>query len=413
MKFSALLLLLAALPVSARFPEATPDSPGRRMLDRYFQQQVREIEETGGLKHIGSAEQWREHEPEYRRQLAEMLGLEPMPERTPLLPVKTGELKEEGFRVEKMHFQAVPGYYVTANLYLPEKVEAPCPAILYVCGHANVVKDGVSLGNKTGYHHHGVWFARHGYVCLIIDTVQLGEIRGEHHGTYSKGRWWWFSRGYTPAGLEAWAGMRALDFLETRLEVDKTRFGVTGRSGGGAYSWWVAALDERIKAAAPTAGVTSLKNHVVDGCVEGHCDCMYFVNTYRWDFDRLAALVAPRSLSAKTLAPRASGRMKASAWMDTNRSACTRRALRTRSCSGTKWSPLRVSMTRRPRVLFSSSRSWREMASTTSFSRSPVGPMAPGSSPPWPGSMATMTSRSTRRRSTTRQWTAMRSPSPT
>lgn len=296
MKFAAFFPLLLALPLLARFPEATPDSPGKRMLDRYFEQQVRQIEEEGGLKHISTAEEWKAHEPEYRRQLAEMLGLDPMPERTPLMPVKTGELNGEGYRIEKMHYQALPGYYVTANLYLPEKVEAPCPAILYVCGHANVVKDGVSLGNKTGYHHHGIWFARHGYVCLIIDTVQLGEIRGEHHGTYSKGRWWWFSRGYTPAGLEAWAGIRALDFLETRPEVDKTRFGVTGRSGGGAYSWWVAALDERIKAAAPTAGVTSMKNHVVDGCVEGHCDCMFFVNTYRWDYDRLVALVAPRPL---------------------------------------------------------------------------------------------------------------------
>ena len=97
----------------------------------------------------------------------------------------------------------------------------PLPAILYVCGHANVVEDGVSLGNKTGYQHHGVWFARHGYVCLVIDTIQLGEIRGEHHGTYKLGRWWWTSRGYTPAGVEAWNGIRALDYLETRPEVDR------------------------------------------------------------------------------------------------------------------------------------------------------------------------------------------------
>lgn len=266
------------------------------MLDRYMQQQTADIEENGGLKDIKTAEDWQAKAPEYRRQLAEMLGLDPMPEKTPLLPTKTGEVKGDGYVIENMHYQAVPGLYVTANLYLPTKVEKPLPTILYVCGHANVVKDGISFGNKTGYHHHGIWFARHGYACLIIDTVQLGEIRGEHHGTYSKGRWWWFSRGYTPAGLEAWAGIRALDYLETRPEVDKTRFGITGRSGGGAYSWWVAALDDRIKAAAPTAGITSMRNHVVDGCVEGHCDCMFQVNTYRWDFDRLAALVAPRPL---------------------------------------------------------------------------------------------------------------------
>lgn len=288
-------MLLTGVSVAA-YPEKTPDTPGNRMLQSYWERQVLEIEETGGLKDIQTADDWRTKAPKYRQQLAEMLGLSPMPERTPLMATKTGGFSGDGYRVENMHYQAVPGLYVTANLYLPEKTDQPAPTILYVCGHANVMKDGVSFGNKTGYHHHGVWFARHGYVCLIIDTVQLGEIRGEHHGSYSKGRWWWFSRGYTPAGLEAWAGIRGLDFLETRPEVDKTRFGVTGRSGGGAYSWWVAALDERIKAAAPTAGVTTMRNHVIDGCVEGHCDCMFYVNTYRWDFDRLVALVAPRPL---------------------------------------------------------------------------------------------------------------------
>ena len=108
--------------------------------------------------------------------------------------------------------------------------------------------------------------------------------------------WWWNARGYTSAGVEAWNCIRALDYLQSRPEVDPDRIGVTGRSGGGAYSWWIAALDERIKAAVPVAGITSLENHVVDGCVEGHCDCMYMVNTYRWDFPLLAALVAPRPL---------------------------------------------------------------------------------------------------------------------
>ena len=90
--------------------------------------------------------------------------------------------------------------------------------------------------------------------------------------------------------------MRALDYLQSRQEVDPERLGVTGRSGGGAYSWWIAAIDERIKCAVPVAGITDLKNHVVDGCVEGHCDCMYMVNTYRWDYPQVAALVAPRPL---------------------------------------------------------------------------------------------------------------------
>lgn len=293
-----LCLCLLAVPMSmaAPYPEKTPDTPGNKLISRYFAEQAREIAANNGVGHITSPEEWNAQAPEYRRQLFEMLGLDPMPEKTALQVVKTGELKGEGFIVEKLHFQSMPGLYVTANLYLPAQVDKPLPTILYVCGHSNMMKDGVSYGNKAGYEHHGTWFARHGYACLIIDTVQLGEIRGEHHGTYSKGRWWWFSRGYTPAGLEAWSCIRALDYLETRQEVDKTRFGVTGRSGGGAYSWWITALDQRIKASVPTAGVTDMQNQVIDGCVEGHCDCMFYSNIYRWDFERMVALAAPRPL---------------------------------------------------------------------------------------------------------------------
>lgn len=272
-----------------------PPSDSRRQLDAYFGAQTRKLTDRT-LAEIQTAEDWNAARGEYRRQLAEMLGLDPMPPRTPLEPVVTGVVEDHGVVVEKLHFQSMPGLYVTANLYRPVTVEKPLPTILYVCGHARAVEDGVSLGGKTSYHHHGVWFARNGYVCLVIDTIQLGEIEGTHHGTYRYGMWWWNNRGYTPAGVEAWNGIRALDYLETRPEVDAQRFGITGRSGGGAYSWWVAALDERIAAAVPVAGITSLQNYVVDGCVDGHCDCMFMVNTYRWDFPLVAALVAPRPL---------------------------------------------------------------------------------------------------------------------
>ncbi|HEY3392071.1 MAG TPA: dienelactone hydrolase family protein [Lacipirellulaceae bacterium] len=165
-----------------------------------------------------------------------------------------------------------------------------------MCGHSPAKEDGVSYGNKTKYQHHAAWFARHGYVCMVIDTLQLGEIEGIHHGTYRENMWWWNARAYTPAGVEAWNAIRSLDYLQSRPEVDGERLGVTGRSGGGAYSWWLAALDDRVKAAVPVAGITNLENHVVDGCVEGHCDCMYQVNTYRWDYAQVAALLAPRPL---------------------------------------------------------------------------------------------------------------------
>jgi dienelactone hydrolase len=264
-------------------------------LAAYFEAEVTRLE-SACLADVKTAVDWTRQRDERRRQLFDMLGLWPLPERQDLKPVVTGKVDGDGFTVEKLHFQSLPGLYVTANLYLPKNSTGPAPAILYVCGHAEVKTNGVSYGNKTFYQHHGSWFARQGYVCLAIDTLQLGEIQGDHHGTYRLGQWWWNSRGYTPAGVEAWNGIRALDYLETRPEVDRTRIGMTGRSGGGSYTWTTAALDERIKAAAPVAGITDLRNHVCDGAVEGHCDCMFFVNTHRWDFPLNAALMAPRPL---------------------------------------------------------------------------------------------------------------------
>ena len=132
-----------------------------------------------------------------------MLGLWPLPEKTPLHPTVTGTLKRGGVTIEKLHFQSRPGLYVTGDLFRPKKVEGKLPAILYVCGHSHRGRDG----NKTAYQDQGMWFASNGYVCLVIDTLELGEIAGKHHGTYNLGRWWWHSAGYTPAGVECWNGV--------------------------------------------------------------------------------------------------------------------------------------------------------------------------------------------------------------
>jgi len=270
------------------------DSPDVRRTN-YFKAETDFIAARGAAVLENTAD-WKRNRDTYRKQLFEMLSLDPLPARGDLKATVTGKVEKEDFVVENLHFQSLPGLYVTANLYLPKQIDKPLPTVLYLTGHGPVIKDGVSYGNKVTYQHHGIWFARHGYACLIVDSLQLGEILGLHHGTYREAMWWWNSRGYTSAGVEAWNCIRALDYLETRPDIDKTRFAATGRSGGGAYSWWVVALDDRIKAAAPVAGITDLHDHVVNGTVEGHCDCMFTVNTYRWDYAQVAALAAPRPL---------------------------------------------------------------------------------------------------------------------
>lgn len=258
---------------------------------------VAEIERANDLSGYRDEQGWSEEQPALREQLHEMLGLPPLESRDPDLRVQiTGTVETDQIAVDKLHFQSLPGLYVTGNLYRPKRVSGRLPAVLYVCGHGQVKQDGVSLGNKTYYQHHPAWFAEHGYICLSIDTIQLGEIEGIHHGLYSFNRWDWPSRGYTPAGVEAWNALRAVDYLIGRPDVDANKIGITGRSGGGAYSWYAAAIDPRISVAVPVAGITDLRDHVVGQCVRGHCDCMFLVNRYGWDYSMLAAMVFPRPL---------------------------------------------------------------------------------------------------------------------
>ena len=225
-------MLLALLSPAAVLPSATR---GDRQLADYFRDEVATLS-SNCLANIQSREDWESKRAEYRRQLQEMLGLWPMPERTDLKPVITGRIGHGDFTVEKIYFQALPKLYVTANMYLPTNLDRPAPTILYECGHWSFKTNGISYGNKAVYQSDGVWYARNGYACLVLDTVLAGEIPGIHTGTRDHGLWWWNSRGYTPAGIEAWFGIRALDYLCTRPEVDTNRFGITGHSGGGAYS---------------------------------------------------------------------------------------------------------------------------------------------------------------------------------
>jgi hypothetical protein len=165
------------------------------------------------------------------------------------------------------------------------------PTILYVCGHSPH-----PLGAKWNYQDRAIWFAEHGYVCFILDTLEFGEVPGIHHGIHDLNRWDWLSRGYTPAGVEVWNAIRAIDYLEMRIEVDKDRIGITGISGGGAVSWYAAAADERIAVSVPVCGTYTFGSQAKHWRAYGQCDCIYYHNTFQTDLSVVAALIAPRPL---------------------------------------------------------------------------------------------------------------------
>lgn len=291
----ALLMFAALCSVAAAQPYGRPDreSPGDEMIQNSLARETRQIH-ARFLDDVKSLDDWRRLRPRYEDEYYYMLGLDPRPEKTPLEATVTGTVPGDGYVVEKLHYQSVPRLYVTANLYRPAEIKPGerLPAVLYVCGHSNMGRNG----NKTAYQANGIWLARHGYICLVVDTLQLSEIAAIHHGTYREGRWWWQSRGYTPAGVECWNGVRGIDYLTGRPDVDPARIAVTGISGGGAATFWVAAADDRIKAAAPISGMSDLPAYVSNRVINGHCDCMFLYNAFEWPWARIAGLIAPRPL---------------------------------------------------------------------------------------------------------------------
>jgi len=240
------------------------------------------------LCRLPDADRWLADLPGRRQAFRGMLGLPDDAAKTDPHFTRTGVLERDDYIVEKVHFQPIPKAYVAANIYRPRQVTGRLPAVIYVCGHSDRA--------KFHYQPHGRWFGRHGYVCMVIDHIWAGESGGFHHGVYNNNWWHWYSQGYSPAGVEVWAAIRAADYLQTRDDVDGDRLGITGNSGGGSMSWFSAAADERFKVAAPSCQTGNAYQHIVDRTVDTHCDCTWWINTRGWDLADVAALIAPRAL---------------------------------------------------------------------------------------------------------------------
>ena len=268
--------------------ERSRDSQQRVMA--VMQQEAARITDRA-IAEIATRTTWERLRAQRRRELRDMLGLDPLPPRTPLNPRVTGVLDKDFYTIEKIAFESKPKFYVTGNLYVPKEREGRVAAVVYVCGHSYSPH-----GSKAMYRRHGVSLARNGYVAFLLDPIQLAETYGLHHGPYGTGSMEWYARGYTPAGPEVWNAMRAIDYLETRPEVDAARIGMTGRSGGAAMTWFTAAVDERVQVAVPVMGISTYRVNLKENTQKGHCDCMFPVNFARHDMMHQGALIAPRPL---------------------------------------------------------------------------------------------------------------------
>jgi cephalosporin-C deacetylase-like acetyl esterase len=181
------------------------------------------------------------------------------PARTPLNARTAAVIMRNGYRIEKVIFESQPKFFVTANLYVPTRGSGPYPAILYPLGHESGAKSHLAWQQMLGS------FAQKGYVALAWDTLGQGErvqIYDEDLGVSKAGGSTTehsmlgaqcLLMGDSLARYTIWDGIRALDYLVSRPEVNAARIGCTGNSGGGTHTAYLSALDDRIQVAAQTA----------------------------------------------------------------------------------------------------------------------------------------------------------------
>ncbi|HVH71211.1 MAG TPA: acetylxylan esterase, partial [Candidatus Dormibacteraeota bacterium] len=203
----------------------------------------------------------RKMQDELRQKLLQMIGGLPTV-KTELHAVITGKIPMEGFTIEKLVFQSLPGIYVTALVYVPNDHASKHPAVLVPAGHA---ADG-----KFHYQALGQRLAERGYVAISWDPVGQGERSQFWDSKAKKSRYnlicaehavmgnLAYLAGANLARWEIWDGIRAVDYLLTRPDVDGERISITGTSGGGTQTALIAALDPRIKVAVPSCYITSL-----------------------------------------------------------------------------------------------------------------------------------------------------------
>ena len=155
---------------------------------------------------------------------------------------------------------------------------------------------GHEYGAKVLRQSYAIPWVGAGYICLIIDPMQVSEVFSMHRGTHSWDRYDWYCRGFSPISVEVWNAIRGLDYLVSRDDVDAERITINGVSGGGHLSWMAGAVDDRFTVVQPVAATADIQAHVQLDLQAGHCDCAYFINLYRHDWHTLAALICPRPL---------------------------------------------------------------------------------------------------------------------
>lgn len=258
-----LCLLLASVALASDrdvLPDELPEGPKTEMYRRFLLEQNNAAldRRTKKYEQIKTEEDARTYQQEMSDFFIARLG--GFPDRTPLNPHSVARHQRDGYIVEKVVFESRPNFHVTALLFLPPG-EGPFPGVLVPCGHSGNGKA------ETKYQRASILLAQNGMAALCYDPLGQGErhqVRLADGGTSPPNHTILgvscIPLGTNFAQFRIWDGIRALDYLASRPEVDATKLGCTGNSGGGTLTCYLMALDERIDCAAPSCYVTSMRS---------------------------------------------------------------------------------------------------------------------------------------------------------
>lgn len=276
-----LLLLAAAVPAWAADP---PKAENAYLA--FVKKQAADLRAND--QPPATAEAWAKRRDELRKQLLAAWGGFPAG-KCPLDPQHHGELKRDGYRVEKVTFQTRPGVRMTANAYVPDK-PGKLPAILMVHGHWKGAKQDPVVQARC------IGAAKLGFFVLCVDAFGAGErgvgtALGEYHGEMTAATL--LPVGLPLSGLQVYENMRAVDYLLTRPEVDGGKIGITGASGGGNQTMYAGAMDDRLKAVVPVCSVGNYQAYLGAAC----CLCEVVPGALKFTEEGdVLGLVAPRAL---------------------------------------------------------------------------------------------------------------------
>jgi X-Pro dipeptidyl-peptidase (S15 family) len=259
--------------VRGRLDTVDPPADARRTT-------VRSNQEGANFKAPATAQAWRDRANTVRQHMLVTLGLWPMPPKTPLNPRVFGKLERDGYTIERVVLETLPGFTLGGNLYRPIGKTGKLPVILCPHGHWEDGRVNPEVQQRC------IRWAKLGCVVYLYDMVGYNDSKPFGHEFLNPrlDRW-----GYSLSSLQTWNSIRALDWLTTLPDVDPARIGCTGESGGGTQTFLLTALDQRIAVSAPVV--------MVSDWFQGGCVCENAAGL-RIGSDNIefAALTAPRPL---------------------------------------------------------------------------------------------------------------------